>query len=123
MSVAAVGHICSWPALGRLDVGRVAAGGAGDEEVLTYGRRDHELVVDLAPDGPGLGLHRSHVEAESAEDGQVGVEDGPIRGLHGLAVDVERIGIAHDELTRPEEPETGTGLVPELDLNLVDGQW
>ena len=38
------------------------------------------------------------------------------------AVDVERVGVAHDELAGPQEAEAGAGLVAELDLDLVHGE-
>ena len=107
---------------GRLDVGGVPTGRARDELVLAHRRGHHELVVDVAADGAGLRLHRGDVEPEAGEDPQVGVEDGQVRGLHGLLVHVERVGVGHDQLTGAQQPETGPGLVAELDLDLVDGQ-
>ncbi len=107
---------------GRLDVGGVAAGGTADELVLTDGRRHHELVVHVPTDGPRLRLHRGDVQSQPGEDPEVGVEDRPVRGLHGFLVHVEGVGVGHDELAGPQQTEAGPGLVPELDLDLVDGE-
>ena len=79
-------------------------------------------MVHVAADGPRLGLHRDDVEAQPGEDPQVGVEDRPVGGLHGLLVDVERVGVGHDQLAGAQQAEPGPGLVAELDLDLVDGQ-
>ena len=110
------------PAGGRLDVGRVPASRTADEVVLPHRRGDHELVVHLTPDGAGLGLDRRHVQPQPGEDPQVGVVDDPVGGLHGLLVDVEGVGVAHDQLAGAQQPEAGPRLVPELDLDLVDGE-
>ena len=79
-------------------------------------------MIDVTADRTGLGLHRRHVEAQPGEDPQVGVVDDTVGGLHGLLVDVEGIGVGHDQLTGPQQPEPGTGLVAELDLDLVHGE-
>ena len=79
-------------------------------------------MVDVAADGAGSRLHRDDVQIEAAEDPEVGVEDLPVRLLHGLLVDVEGVRVGHEQLAGAQQPEAGPGLVPELDLDLVDGE-
>lgn len=102
-------HVVEASPGGGLHVGRVPAARAPHEVVLPHHRRHHELVVDLAPDGAGLGLDRRHVEVQPVEDPQVGVVDGAVGGLHGLGIDIEGVGIAHDQLRTYVGARTGVG--------------
>ncbi|MNX69365.1 hypothetical protein D3C86_1005820 [compost metagenome] len=72
------------------------------------------------PDGAGIGLHRTEVQTHAGEGGAVG-------GVHLLVgldqrglVDVEGVGILHQELAAAHHAETGTHLVTELGLDLVE---
>jgi hypothetical protein len=109
---------------GRLHVGGVSARAAPGEDVLADGARHHELVVDVAADGAGVGLDRGVAEPHPLEHPAVGVVHGLVRLPHALRRGVEGVGVLHDELTAAEEAVAGTGLVAELGLDLVhvDGQ-
>ena len=82
--------------------------------ILTHGRGDHELVIDIAADGARLGLHRGGLQVQPVEDPEVGVEDQPVRLLHGLLVHIERVGVGHDQLAGAQQAEARSGLIPEL---------
>ena len=77
--------------------------------VLAHHRGDHELVVDVAADGARRRLHRDGIEVEAAEDPEVGVEHLPVRLLHGRLVDVERVGVGHDQLAGPQAARNAAG--------------
>ena len=108
--------------LGRLHVGGVPAGGALDEVVLSHHRRHHELVVHVTADGPGAGLDRKDLQVEAPEDPEIRLEDRGIGALHGLLVDIEGVGVGHDQLPGAQQAEPGAGLVTELHLDLVEGE-
>ena len=105
----------------RLHVGRVPARRTGHEVVLSDRGGNHELVVHVAADRAGRRLDRHHVEAESLEDPEIGVEHRQIGGPHPVRVGVEGVGVGHDQLASTEQAEAGPRLVAELDLDLVHG--
>ena len=64
-------------------------------------------------------LHHPEVEAGAGEDAPVRVAHRLVAPLAARLVQVERVGVLHDEFARPHDAETGTHLVPELGLDLV----
>ena len=52
----------------------------------------------------------------------VGDAHGLVAGVQGLHVRVERVGVLHQELLDPQQAEAGPDLVPELRVDLVEGQ-
>ena len=79
-----------------------------------------ELVGGVAADAAGVRLHGPEVQAAALEDAAVGrVHD--LVGLgQGVVVQVEGVGVLHQELARPHDPEARADLVAELGLDLVE---
>src|SRR5262249_61766940 len=63
---------------------------------------------------------RTEVEGAAGEDAAVRIEHVAVLTLRVGGVDVERVGILHQELPPPHETEARPDLVPELDLDLVE---
>ena len=72
-----------------------------------------------ATDGPRVRLHRAEVQAAALEDTAVGGVHHLVGLRQGVAVQVEGVGILHQEFPRPHHPEAGADLVAELGLDLV----
>ncbi|MNQ66633.1 hypothetical protein D3C85_811270 [compost metagenome] len=106
--------------LGHLDVGGViGAVGEGDQIFTALGQH-LELVGAGTADGAGIGLHRTEIQPHAGEGGAVG----SVHLLVGLdqrgLVDMEGVGVLHQELAATHHAETGTHLVAELGLDLVE---
>ena len=96
--------------------------GRAHEAVLPCGQHGLELFGFGTSHGPGRGLHDHVLQAETVEDTDVGVPEDLIAGLQALVVDVEGIGVLHDELTSPEQTGAGTSLITVFRLDLVQPQ-
>ena len=107
--------------MGTLDGGRIAAVAEQDLALSRLGQ-DHEFMGHVAADGPGLRLYRCGLQAAALKDPRIS-QMHPLIGLvqRGF-VNVEAVGVLHDEFTGPHDPETGPDLVPELGLDLIEGQ-
>ncbi len=78
-----------------------------------------ELVGGIAADAAGVRLHRAELQPAAAEDAAVGLVHDPVGLVQGRAVQVEGVGVLHQELAGAHDPEAGADLVPELGLDLV----
>jgi hypothetical protein len=72
------------------------------------------------PIGPGRRLHRHRGQAEAGEGAQIGDEHRLVAGAKPLFIQVEAVGVLHQELAAAHDPEAGTDLVAELPLDVVE---
>ena len=107
---------------GLLDVGGVVAVVAGDQRVLARLGQHLELVRQRAADGAGVGLDRAELQPAAREDARVRVVHVLVLALGVGLVDVERVGVLHDELAPAHEAGARPQLVAELGLDLVEVQ-
>ena len=70
--------------------------------------------------GAGHGVDDDVVQAQTGEDPLVGVAVGLVGGGQAGVVDVEGVGVLHDELAAADDAGAGAGLVAVLGLDLVD---
>ena len=70
--------------------------------------------------GAGHGVDDDVVQAQAGEDPLVGVAVGLVGGGQAGVVDVEGVGVLHDELAAADDAGAGAGLVAVLGLDLVD---
>ena len=79
-----------------------------------------EFVAEIAADRAGLGAHRDRLQPHPREGAQVGDEH-PVVGMprRGL-VDVERIGILHQEFAAAHHAEARAQLVAEFPLDVIE---
>ena len=91
-------------------------------EDLALARRgqDLELVAHVAADRAGLGLHRHRGEAHPVEGSEIGQEHQVVAALGALMVEIEGIGVLHQELAAAHDAEARADLVPELPLDVVE---
>ena len=106
--------------LGLLDVGSVPAALARHDRVLARLGQHLELVREVAADVAGVGLDGAEGESAALEDARVGVVHDLVLASRVVGVDVEGVGVLHDELAPAHEPEARPHLVAELDLDLVE---
>ena len=74
----------------------------------------------VAADRAALGLDDDVGDAAAVEDPAVGLVHRVVAGVELLDVGVEAVGVLHQELAGPQDPEPGAGLVAELGLDLVE---
>ena len=91
----------------RLDVRRVAAIRAGDERVLADRGRREELLRCRAAHRAGDRRDDPVVQAEPVEDADVGLAVQLVGLGEPRVVDVERVGVLHDEFAAAQDPERG----------------
>ena len=101
-----------------LNVCRVAARGT-HEGVLTDGGRVQELFTAGAAHRAGLCGHNDNLQAQALKDALVGGTVSHVRLVQALVVNVEGVGVLHDELAAAQQTRAGARLVAVLGLNLV----
>ena len=74
----------------------------------------------LAADTAVVGHHRAILKTNPIEDADIGVVHLLIGLEQGIEIDIEGIGVLHDEFPRPHDAESGSDLVAELGLDLVE---
>ena len=74
----------------------------------------------VAADRPAIGLHRNCRQAEAREGAQIGGEHLVVGQARALGVEIERIGVLHQELARAHDAEARPHLVAELPLDVVE---
>ena len=79
-----------------------------------------ELLGVGSAHGAGHGVDDDVVQAQAGEDPLVGVAVGLVGGGQAGVVDVEGVGVLHDELAAADDAGSGAGLVTVLGLDLVD---
>ena len=91
------------------------------EHLALAGRgEDQELVAEVAADRAGVGHHRDRGHAEPREGAEIGGEHAVV-GVPGAGgVEVEGIGILHQELAAAHHAEAGPHLVAELPLDVIE---
>ena len=100
---------------GALDQSAVA-----EHLALPGAGEDDELVAEVAADRAGVGAHRDRAQPHAGEGAQIGDEH-PVVGPPGAGmVEVEGIGVLHQELAAAHDAEPGAELVAELPLDVVE---
>ena len=101
----------------RLEIQVVAVA----EDLALAGRGEHdEFMRKVAADRAGIGLHRNRLEAEPREGAQIGREHAVIGVARRVLVQIEGIGVLHQELAAAHHAEARADLVPELPLDMVE---
>ena len=77
-------------------------------------------MAEVAADRPGVGHHRDGGEAEPREGAQIGDEHAIVGMARALGVEIERIGVLHQEFARAHHAEARPHLVPELPLDVIE---
>ena len=103
-----------------LHIGRVLAAVAGDDGVLARFGQHHEFMGVGAADGTGLGLDGAVLEAAALEDTPVGLVHLLVGAVRPRLVQVEGVGVLHDEFAAAHQAETGPDFVAEFSLDLVE---
>ncbi len=73
----------------------------------------------ITPDGPRISLNGLELQAAPLKDPFIGLIHGFIAFLRTLIILIKGIGVFHDELAGPHDPEARPYLVAELGLDLV----
>ena len=106
-----------WSRRRRLEAEIVAVA----EDLAFAGRgQNDELVRQVAADRAGVGHHRNGGEAEALEGAQVGGEHPVVGMARAGLIEVERIGVLHQELARAHDAEARPDLVAELPLDVIE---
>jgi hypothetical protein len=79
-----------------------------------------ELVRAGTADGTGIGLHRTEVQAQAGEHVAVRLMHAVVGFLQGGLVDMEGVGVLHEEFSTAHQAEARTDLVTELGLDLIE---
>ena len=87
---------------------------------LPGGSEDDELVAQLAADRAGVGAHRDRAHAEPLEGAQVGQHHAAVADHRARVVQVDAVGVLHQELAPAHHPEARAHLVAELPLDMVE---
>ena len=94
--------------------------GVEEHPALAGVGEDVELVAQVAADRAGIGAHRNADEPHAMEGPEVGDEHAVEGRRRTLAVEVERVGVLHQELAAAHRAEARPHLVAELPLDVVE---
>ncbi len=104
---------------GLFEIGGVAAGGADGDEVLAGLGRHHEFLGLAAAHRAGVSVDHLVREAAALEDAAIGLAVLLVGAIEAGLVEIEGIGILHEELAHAQQAALGAGLVAELGLDLI----
>ena len=113
-------HRAARHAFGALEVRGVRTLAALDQAVLAGIRKHHEFVRRTAAHRAGVGLDDLRPEAAPLEDALVGLVHRLVALLRAVPVDVEAVGVLHDEFLGAHEAEARADFIAELGLDLVE---
>src|SRR6185369_9270834 len=108
------------PRFGLFDIGRIVAGTARDDRILTRIGQHHEFMGPVPADRAGVGLDGTELETAALKDPAIRLIHLFVGDISTLFVSVEGVGILHDELAAAHHAETGPDFVAELGLDLVE---
>ncbi len=77
-------------------------------------------MAEVAADRSGFGAHRNRFQPHAREGAQVSDEHLVVGMLRAGLVDVERIGVLHQEFTAAHQPEARAHLVAEFPLDVIE---
>ncbi len=87
---------------------------------LAGGGQNREFVAQVAADRPGLGDHGDRLEPHAREGAQIGDEHAVVGVPGARLVEIEGIGVLHQELARAHGAEARPHLVPEFPLDVIE---
>ena len=82
--------------------------------------QDDEFMAEIAADRPGIGAHRDRLQPQAREGAEIGDEHPVVSRLGTLEVEVEGIGVLHQEFARSHHAEARPHLVAELPLDMIE---
>ena len=103
-----------------LDIGRIGTVGAAHNGFLSCFGEDHKFVGERSSDQSCLCLYGLKSQSASSEDARVGIHHPYIAFISGLLIDIETVGVLHDEFSSSHHAEAGSDLVPEFSLDLIE---
>ena len=92
---------------------------ADRDQVLARARRHHELVRLAAAHRSRMRLDRDRLQPAALEDPRVGLIVLLVSGVQPGGVEIERVGVLHDELPHAQQSGFRPRLVAKLGLDLV----
>ena len=91
------------------------------EHIAFTGWRQHdEFVGQVAANRPGIGLHRNGVQPHARKGAHIGNEHAVIAVPGRIEIQIEAVGILHQEFPATQHAEARANLVAELPLDLVN---
>ena len=79
-----------------------------------------EFVGQIAADRSAFRHHRDRAQAHAGEGAQIGDEHAVIGVLGAVEIEIERIGVLHQEFAPAHQPEARPHFVAELPLDVVE---
>jgi len=92
---------------------------AEDRALARFGEYD-EFMAHVAADGAGVGGHRDRAQAQAVEGAQISDEHLAVGAARALDIEVEGIGVLHQEFAATHDAEAGADLVAELPLDVEE---
>ena len=92
------------------------------EHLALAGRgEDDEFMAEVAADRARRGLHRHRADAEPLEGPQIGQQLRVIGVARAGFVEIERVGILHQEFAAAHHAVAGADFVAEFPLDVIEG--
>ena len=79
-----------------------------------------ELVAEIAADRPGIGAHRDRLQPHPREGPQIGDEHLVVGMLGAGRVEIEAVGVLHQEFAPAHHAKARPHLVAEFPLDVVE---
>src|SRR5271157_5744687 len=102
-----------------LHIRRVPALLAAHDQVLARRSPHHEFLRLRSAHGARVRIDHHVLQSAAVEDAAVGVVILEVRNVKPGRINVERVGVLHDELTHAQQARLGARLVAKFGLNLI----
>ena len=79
-------------------------------------------MAQITPDRTGLGAHRDRLQAHPRKGAQVSDEHPVVRAARSLLVEIEGVGVLHQEFAAAHDAEARALFISELPLDVVEVQ-
>src|SRR3989339_794569 len=110
-----------WSCFGPFTIGAVTAFQAPDQDIFTHRTWNHKLMGNVAAHSARIRLDYDVVKTASVEYAAVSVVHGFITLVESVVIHVKAIGVFHNKFLAAQDAESGSCLIPEFSLNLVEG--
>src|SRR3990170_1893767 len=112
-----------WSCFSPFAVGAVTAFPSPDQDIFTHRTWYHKLMGNVAAHSARIRLDYDVVKTASVEYAAVSVVHGFITLVESVVIHVKAIGVFHNKFLAAQDAESGSCLIPEFSLNLVESDW
>src|SRR3990170_4465646 len=109
-----------WSCFSPFTIGAVTAFQASDQDIFTHRAWNHKFVGNVTTHSARICLDDNIVKTASVEYAAVSVVHGFITLVEPVVIHIKAIGVFHNKFLAAQVAESGSCLIPEFSLDLVE---